>query len=161
VNVAELGQLHARLRACEGTVAVAESLTGGLLSAALTEVPGSSVGFRGGLVVYATDLKASLAGVDEELLRERGAVDPDVAVALARGVRQRLGATYGIGVTGVAGPDPQDGKPVGLVYAALAGPSDADVTVRELMADGDRAAVREAAVALCLRMLSEECGCRS
>jgi nicotinamide-nucleotide amidase len=160
VNDAELVQLHERLRACDATVAVAESLTGGLLSAALTEVAGSSVGFRGGLVVYATDLKASLAGVGEDLLRERGAVDPDVALALARGVRGRLGATYGIGVTGVAGPDPQDGKPVGLVYAAIAGPGDADASVRELKAGGDRAAVRSAAVTLCLQLLSAECESR-
>jgi nicotinamide-nucleotide amidase len=161
MSPAELERLHAQLRACEATVAVAESLTGGLLSATLTETPGSSTGFRGALVVYATDLKASLAGVGADLLRERGPVDPDVALALARGARARLGATYGIGVTGVAGPDQQDGKPVGLVYAALAGPTDADARVRELMADGDRAAVRSAAVSLCLSMLSEECVGRS
>lgn len=157
MNTAQLAELQGRLLARGATVAVAESLTGGLVTAALTAVPGGSKVVRGGLVVYATDLKASLAGVDPELLAERGAVDPDVALALARGVRTRLAATYGIGVTGVAGPEPQDGKPVGLVYAALAGPEDADARWRELMADGDRAAVRSAAVALCLQMLSEEC----
>src|SRR5690606_39530601 len=98
------------------TLAVAESLTGGLLAATLVDVPGASRAFRGGLVVYATDLKASLAGVPSDLLAERGAVDPDVAVALAAGARQRCGADWGLGTTGVAGPDPQDGVPVGTVY---------------------------------------------
>ena len=72
--------------------------------------------------VYATDLKAGLLGVDAALLAERGPVSPDVAAALAAGVRDRLGATYGLGITGVAGPDPQDGRPPGTVYVALAGP---------------------------------------
>jgi nicotinamide-nucleotide amidase len=153
---AELAELQDRLLARGATVAVAESLTGGLVTAALTATPGGSKIVRGGLVVYATDLKATLAGVDPNLLEDRGPVDPDVALALARGVRTRLSATYGIGVTGVAGPEPQDGKPVGLVYAALAGPGDADTRWRELRADGDRAAVRSAAVGLCLRMLSED-----
>lgn len=155
---ADAAQLHAMLLARGVTVAVAESLTGGLVSAALSATPGSSSTFRGGLVVYATDLKATLAGVSPDLLRERGAVDPDVAVGLARGVRRRLDATYGVGVTGVAGPDPQDGKPVGLVYAALAGPEDSDVDVRELNAGGDRAAIRAAAVRLCLQLLRVGCG---
>ena len=74
-------------------------------------------------MVYATDLKATLAGVPGSLLAERGAVDPDVALALARGARVRLSATFGLGVTGVAGPDPQDDKPVGTVFTAVAGPS--------------------------------------
>src|SRR5439155_24814715 len=84
---AELAPLHANLRELGATVAVAESLTGGLLTAALTDTPGASATVRGGLVVYATSLKASLAGVPAQLLAERGAVDPDVAVALARGAR--------------------------------------------------------------------------
>src|SRR5215470_10980125 len=91
------------------TLAVAESLTGGLLAATLVDVPGASKVFRGGLVVYATDLKASLAGVPADLLAERGPVDPDVAVALAAGARERCGATWGLGTTGVAGPEPQEG----------------------------------------------------
>jgi nicotinamide-nucleotide amidase len=152
----ELALLHARLRELGATVAVAESLTGGLLTAALTETPGSSATVRGGLVVYSTDLKASLAGVDRGLLARRGAVDADVAIALAVGARDRLAATYGVGVTGVAGPDPQDGQPVGTVYAAVAGPR--RETVRELLLSGDRAAVRGAAVQECLRLLAAECG---
>ena len=100
------------------TLAVAESLTGGLLAATLVDVPGASQVFRGGLVVYATDLKATLAGVPAELLDERGPVDPDVAVALADGARERCGADWGLATTGVAGPDPQDGMAVGTVYVA-------------------------------------------
>jgi len=102
------------------TVAVAESLTGGLFMATLTEIPGVSDVLRGGAVTYATDTKASELGVDETLLRDRGPVDPDVAVAMARGVRSRWGADVGIATTGVAGPEPQDGHPVGEVYVAMA-----------------------------------------
>src|SRR5690606_17574795 len=104
------------------TVATAESLTAGLLCAVLTEVPGASAVVRGGLVVYATDLKAGLAGVDRQLLAERGAVDPEVARQLAAGARERCGADWGVGLTGVAGPDPQDGVAPGTVHTGLAGP---------------------------------------
>src|SRR5262249_24538664 len=93
------------------TVAVAESLTGGLLGAAITTVPGASVVFRGGVIAYATDLKAALLGVPAALLAERGAVDPDVAGAMAAGVARRLGATAGGATTGVAGPGPADRQP--------------------------------------------------
>jgi nicotinamide-nucleotide amidase len=151
----ELAALHADLRELGATVAVAESLTGGLLTAALTDTPGASVTVRGGLVVYATPLKASLAGVPAPLLEERGAVDPDVALALARGVRSRLGATYGLGVTGVAGPDSQDGRDVGTVFLALAGPDDETVAERAL--SGDRAAIRAGAVRAALDVLKREC----
>ncbi|MET3806092.1 nicotinamide-nucleotide amidase [Nakamurella sp. UYEF19] len=110
----------ARLRI---TVAGAESLTGGLLCALLTEVPGSSAVVRGGLVVYATELKHQLAGVDADLLAARGPVDPEVAIQLAQGVRSVCGATVGLGLTGVAGPDPQHGVPVGTWFVALVGES--------------------------------------
>jgi nicotinamide-nucleotide amidase len=152
---AELAKLHADLRELGATVAVAESLTGGLLTAALTDTPGASATVRGGLVVYATPLKATLAGVPAQLLAERGAVDPDVAAALARGARSRLEATYGLGVTGVAGPDPQDGKPVGTVFVALAGPDDEVVAERTLA--GDRADIRAGAVDVALEILKREC----
>ncbi len=150
-----LAAVHADLRELGATIAVAESLTGGLLTAALTSTAGASETVRGGLVVYATDLKATMAGVPADLLAERGAVDPDVALALARGVRTRLGATYGLGVTGVAGPDPQDGKPVGTVFLAIAGPSDEIVAERTF--SGDRAAIRSAAVDATLDVLKREC----
>ncbi|MFF7852462.1 CinA family protein [Streptomyces sp. NPDC007910] len=105
------------------TLAVAESLTGGLVAAELTGVPGASASFRGSVTAYATALKHELLGVDEALLAERGAVDPEVASQMAAGVRARLGADWGIATTGVAGPDPQDGQPVGTVYVAVAGPT--------------------------------------
>jgi nicotinamide-nucleotide amidase len=146
--------VHARLGALGATVGVAESLTGGLLCAALTEPAGASATVRGGLVVYATDLKSELAGVSEALLAQRGAVDPEVALALARGARTRLGATFGVGVTGVAGPDTQDGKPVGTVFAAVAGPHGG--VVREHRLSGERAAIRAAAVQACLNLLLTE-----
>jgi nicotinamide-nucleotide amidase len=152
---ATLLEIQARLNATGATIGVAESLTGGLLTAALTETAGASSSVRGGLVVYATDLKATLAGVDPALLAERGAVDADVAVALARGARARLGATYGLGVTGVAGPDPQDGQPVGTVFGAVAGP-DGEI-VRSWLLTGTRADIRAAAVGQCLQMLLVEC----
>ncbi|HKG50527.1 MAG TPA: CinA family protein [Actinomycetales bacterium] len=111
------------LGAAGRTVASAESLTGGLLGAALTSVPGSSKVYRGGVVAYATDLKQRLLGVDAELLARVGAVDPDVARGMAEGVRDRLGADYGVATTGVAGPEPQDGQPPGTVWLGLAGPA--------------------------------------
>jgi nicotinamide-nucleotide amidase len=106
-------------------------------------------------VVYASDLKTTLAEVPESLLAERGAIDPDVALALARGARARLGATFGLGVTGVAGPDPQDGKPVGTVFTAVTGPSGELVRARAFA--GSRAEIRAASVLACLELLSAEC----
>jgi nicotinamide-nucleotide amidase len=134
------------------TLAVVESLTGGLLAATFVEIAGVSRVFRGGLVVYATDLKSSLAGVPDELLAARGAVDPDVAVAMAQGGRTRCAADWALATTGVAGPDPQDGKPVGLVYVAVAGPDGAEA--RELSLEGNRATVRAGAVAAALDLLT-------
>ncbi|MFL6162292.1 MAG: CinA family protein [Jatrophihabitantaceae bacterium] len=139
-------RLHALLLRRRQTVAVAESLTGGLVAAALTATPGASATFRGGLVVYATDLKTSLAGVPEGLLARVGAVDPQVALALANGVRSRLSASWGVGVTGVAGPEPQDGRPVGTVFVAVVGPPEAGETVSELELAGARNSIRGQAV---------------
>lgn len=101
------------------TVATAESLTAGQIAATIADVPGASAVLRGGLIVYATDLKRDLAGVDAGLLDDRGPVDPDVARALAEGAARRCRADIGIGATGVAGPDPQDGHAVGEVYVAV------------------------------------------
>lgn len=115
----DLPSLLTGLARAKITVAAAESLTGGLLTAMLTAVPGASEVVRGALVVYATDLKHSLAGVDADLLASRGPVDPDVALALARGVRSVCGATVGVGLTGVAGPDQQHGIAVGTWYVAI------------------------------------------
>jgi nicotinamide-nucleotide amidase len=149
---AQLKLLHQMLQAQEQTVAVAESLTGGLLAAALTSTDGASASFRGGLVVYATDLKTRLAGVPASLLAEHGPVAPQVALELARGVRSQLSASWGIGVTGVAGPQPQDGKPVGTVFLSVVGPGAGIESVSELNLVGDRNTIRmqtvEQAVAL-------------
>jgi nicotinamide-nucleotide amidase len=142
----------ATLTAHGETVAVAESLTGGLVVATLVGVPGASAVVRGGVVAYATPVKASVLGVDAELLAERGAVDPEVARQMATGVREALSvdgepATWGISTTGVAGPDPQDGKPVGTAW--------------ELHLDGDRDAIRHATVSeLLARMSSTARGSR-
>ncbi|WP_419998378.1 CinA family protein [Streptomyces boninensis] len=141
------------------TLAVAESLTGGLVAAALTSVPGASRSFRGSVTAYATDVKRDVLGVPGELLAERGAVDSDVARRMAAGVRWRLGADWGLATTGVAGPEPQDGQPVGTVFAAVAGPQGHARTVRLDLA-GDRRTIREAAVSEALGLLSEELGKR-
>ncbi|WP_410812967.1 CinA family protein [Micromonospora sp. 067-2] len=136
------------------TLATAESLTGGLLAASIVDVAGASAIYRGGLVVYATDLKAELADVPVDLLAERGPVDADVAAALADGGRRRCGADWGLATTGVAGPEPQDGKRVGLVYVAVAGPN--GDRVRRLDLAGGRERIRAAAVVEALRLLGEQ-----
>lgn len=144
----------ARLTAAGQTVAVAESLTGGLVCAALTEVAGASVVVRGAVVAYASDLKAQVLGVDEALLARAGAVDPGVAERMAAGVRSLTGSTYGLATTGVAGPDMADGKPVGTVYVALAGPGSSRVCALALA--GDRAGIRAQTVRAALTLLADE-----
>jgi nicotinamide-nucleotide amidase len=133
------------------TVAVAESLTGGLVAAALTSVPGASVVVRGAVVAYATDLKAALLGVPADLLAQGGPVDAAVAAAMAAGVRERLGAHYGVSTTGVAGPGPADGKPQGTVFVAVDGPSGATGTGLRLA--GGRQEVRDVTVRSALSLL--------
>lgn len=145
------GQVIELLRAAGQTVAVAESLTGGLVAAALTTIPGASLAVRGGVVAYATDLKAALLSVPQRMLDEHGAVYPAVASAMAVGVRQRLGATFGVATTGVAGPDPQDGQPVGTVHIAVS--ADDDTVVRTLALDGDRDRIRSLTVDRSLALL--------
>ena len=133
------------------TVAVAESLTGGLLAASLVEVPGASVVFRGGIVAYATDLKSALLDVPAALLERYGAVHPDVAGAMAEGVRRRLDATFGVATTGVAGPDPADGQPVGTVHIAASGQFSA--VRRTLCLAGGRRSIRDQTVLQSLSLL--------
>ena len=106
---------------------------------------------RGGVVAYATDVKAQLLGVDTGLLDRVGAVHPDVAMAMADGVRSRLQASWGVATTGVAGPDPQDGPPVGTVHIACVGPSGSR-TASEML-PGTRAEIRTAAVSVALDLL--------
>lgn len=143
--------VHRLLAARGATVAVAESLTGGLLGATLTRMPGASATFRGGVFAYATELKATLLGVPAPLLDAEGAVSAQVAAAMAAGVRDRLGATYGAALTGVAGPDPQDGVAPGTVFVAVAGPDEGQV--RECGFTGDREEIRRAAVRAALELL--------
>ena len=135
----------AALRARGLTAATAESLTGGLVGAALTAVAGSSDVYRGGVVCYATDLKATLAGVPTDVLDAHGPVAPETAAALAHGVARACGAEVGLATTGVAGPSPQDGHPVGEVYVAVALPG-REPEVRRLHLTGDREAIRAASV---------------
>ena len=143
--------VHRALVARGETLAAAESLTAGLLCATFAAVPGAGATLRGGAVVYATDLKAVLAGVPEDLLAVHGPVSRPTAAALADGIRVRCSATWGIGLTGVAGPDPVDGHGPGRVYLGL---SDGECTdVVELDLPGDRAAVRTGAVAAALEAL--------
>lgn len=151
--------LVARLTVRGQTVAVAESLTGGLVSAELTDVAGASAVVRGGVLAYATDLKAQVLGVDLGLLARVGAVDPDVAEQMATGVRSLMGATYGLATTGVAGPDQADGKAVGLVYVAVAGPGSS--TVKALRLSGDRGEIRTKSVLAVLSLLDDELGART
>lgn len=127
------------------TIAVAESLTGGLLVAELVSVPGASAVVSGGVVAYNTELKHTVLGVDAEVLAAHGAVHPDVAAQMAAGVRDALAvagepAHIGISTTGVAGPDPQDGQPVGTVYLGFAIGS--TVTTKHLQLQGSRQEIR-------------------
>lgn len=126
------------------SVATAESLTAGLLAATLAGVPGASVVLRGGLITYLEDTKISLAGVPPQVLEAVGPVAAPTARALAVGARQRCGATWGVGLTGVAGPEPHGGHPVGTVFLGLAGPVDTDVVALNL--SGSRWDIRVAAV---------------
>ena len=125
------------------TAATAESLTAGLVAATLADVPGASAMLRGGVVSYASEVKAQLLEVSRELLAEAGSVDAEVARQMAQGARKACGADYGVSTTGVAGPDPLDGKPVGTVFVAVAGPERTEV--RECHFSGSRADIRGAA----------------
>ena len=157
----------AALRSAGLTVAAAESLTAGQVSARLADVPGASTVLRGGVVSYATEVKASVLGVDAALLAASGPVHPEVARQMARGVRVLLGADVGVATTGVAGPGPQDGHAAGTVFVALtwedATATDSDPRpevelVEEVLAlslGGDRAQVRAAATAAALELVAD------
>lgn len=137
-------QVIALLRAQGRSIGCAESLTGGLLCAALTDVPGASAVVRGAVVAYHTDVKAAVLGVESDLLARVGAVHPEVARQMAAGVCRVLGADVGVATTGVAGPEQQDGQPVGTVFVAVSAAG--RLTVRQLSLVGDRAAIRAATV---------------
>lgn len=146
-------QALAALTAGGQRLAVAESLTGGLVAAALTDVPGASRAFRGGVTAYATEVKRELLGVDGALLEAGGAVQAEVAREMATGVRELLGADWGLATTGVAGPEPQDGTPVGTVYVAVAGPGGQRPDVERLVFSGGRSEIRNNSVRAVLELL--------
>lgn len=164
MTMADAAAVIAALIARGATVATAESLTGGLVCAELTSVPGSSAVVRGGVVSYAIPVKAAVLGVDRELLDRQGAVDPAVAVQMAVGVRRALGSDYGVATTGSAGPDPDPGGSMtgpiapGRGYVAIAGPG-VEVAAGFACEGEDRAGVRrhavDAALALLGRVLAE------
>jgi nicotinamide-nucleotide amidase len=130
------------LRRHGATVATAESLTGGRLAALMTEVPGSSEVYRGGVVAYASEVKVDVLEVPEAVVERHGVVSAECALAMARGIRRLMGATYGVSTTGVAGPEEQEGKPVGTVFVGLAG-ADGDEAVLALELVGDRTAIQD------------------
>jgi len=154
---ARMKTLHATLKRKKLTVACAESCTGGLLGAILTEHSGSSAYFRGGIEVYSDDAKTALAGVPPQLIHSHGAVSSVVAAALARGAREKLGARIGLGITGIAGPTgATPGKPVGLAYIAVDGPKLQQV--KKVQWAFDRAGNRLASVGVALELLAEAIG---
>ncbi|HEV7809831.1 MAG TPA: CinA family protein [Candidatus Limnocylindrales bacterium] len=162
--VDRLTQLARRLQAAcvanHATVGLAESCTGGLVAAALTEIPGSSAYFLGGVVSYADSAKRDLLDVPPAVLEAHGAVSAQVARAMAEGARDRFGATFAASVTGIAGPDGGTAaKPVGLTYVGVADADGADV--RRHVWPGDRAANRVDSAVAVLELLLERVGDRA
>ncbi len=147
-------KLVSRLTDAGQTIACAESLTAGLVAATIADTPGASLVLRGAVVAYAADLKTDLLGVPAELIAQVGTVDPAVAVAMAEGCRARLGATWSVSTTGVAGPGPSEGKPAGTVHIAVSGP--AGTVTRALELNGTRAEIRAATVAAVLVLALEQ-----
>lgn len=139
----EPARLIADAVAAGATLAAAESLTGGMVCATLVQVPGASHAFQGGVVAYQNSVKADVLGVSTELLAEAGSVDGRVAAAMAAGVRNATGATHAVATTGVAGPEPHDGKPVGTVFIGVAGPD--GEAFYEYHLEGERPLIREQA----------------
>jgi nicotinamide-nucleotide amidase len=155
------GALVAALEKAGLHLAIAESLTGGLLTSAFVSVPGASKVLLGGIVAYQTELKHQLLGVSRSLLQEQGAVDPEVVAQMAAGVRVKLAVkagvaeskVIGLATTGVAGPEIQDGKPVGMVFIGISGPTGDFVYPIQL--SGSRDVIREAAVVSAIEALGE------
>jgi PncC family amidohydrolase len=149
-----------RLRRQRRWLAVAESCTGGLLGVALTDVPGSSAYFLGGVISYADRVKVEQLRVPEELLRQHGAVSEPVAAAMAAGVRQLLRADIGVSITGVAGPDAEGSKPVGLTFIGIQAPTllpnvanEGGMLTRRFQWTGDRWDNRRRSVVAALELL--------
>ena len=140
------------------TLASAESLTGGMVGQLLTDVPGASTSYLGGVISYATRLKATLAGVDAATLSDLGPVAGRTAAEMARGVAQRCDADWGVSTTGVAGPEAQDIHPVGQVFVAVSNQAGDLLRVKELSLQGERAAIRQQAAGAALALLSDALG---
>jgi len=145
-------RVHALLQERGETVATAESLTGGRLAAALTGVPGASRSYVGGVVAYATSVKEELLGVPPELIEQHGVISAECAVAMARGAAAVTGASWGVGTTGVAGPDLQEGHPAGTVHVGLVGPGVSTALALELV--GGREAIQDRTCAEALSALA-------
>ena len=143
-------RVHLLLRAGGHMIVTAESLTGGQLAKRLTDVPGASDTFLGGVVTYATELKQTLLGVPDEVVKGPGVVSGECAEAMATGARALTGATFALSTTGVAGPAPQEDKPAGTVFVGIAGPGLKTSVALDL--DGDRASIQSQA---CTRALEE------
>lgn len=156
MSTATVDPVLAALLARHQTLATAESLTGGLLGAMLTAAPGASQVYRGGIISYSTDLKASLVGVPADHLAAHGAVHPDTARLMAQQIRHRCGADWGLATTGVAGPDRLEGHPVGTVWVAAAGPE--STAVRQLALSGSRKRIRADAARAVLALAQEMLG---
>lgn len=154
-TVALAADLLSRLAEDGRTLAVAESLSGGLLAATIVSIPGASAVFRGGVVAYATDVKQRVLGVPGSLLQEKTAVDPEVASAMATGVMRVVGADVAIATTGVAGPDPVGDQPVGKVFIAVVEAATGVEIVRGHMFEGDRQEIRGKSVSTAMKMLAE------
>jgi nicotinamide-nucleotide amidase len=147
-------RLAARLEGTGQTLATAESCTGGLLAAAITDLPGSSTFFSGGVIPYSNRMKHELLQVPEDLLDAKGAVSPEVAIAMAQGARERLGTDLAVSITGIAGPAADgSGKPVGLTFIGLAGPD--LVVVKQFNWRGDRWENRRLSVEAALNLILE------
>ncbi len=140
-RVVDAQALLERLAGREETLATAESLTGGRLASVITAVPGASRAYVGGVVAYATAVKQDLLEVPPGLVERHGVVSPECARAMAEGARRRFGATYAVSTTGVAGPDSQEGHPVGTVFVGIAGPGGATAVALELT--GNRASIQD------------------
>lgn len=140
------------LRINKKTIAVAESVTGGIVSERLTRIPGSSDYFVGGTVCYHVRAKVLLAGIEPKIIAKHGLVSEETAAGLARGIRQKLHADLALGITGVAGPQPHDGKPVGTVFVALA--DEEKERVQQFLFEGSRDDIRDRAARAALKMVT-------
>lgn len=146
-------ELVALLKDLDATLATAESLTGGRVASRVTNVPGSSAVYAGGVVSYQTQVKVAVLGVAQATVDEHGVVSAECAREMADGARRLLGTTYAVSTTGVAGPEEQEGKPVGTVYVGVAGPGGVEAVALELA--GDRATIQEATVDHALSALAD------